>query len=266
MDDSGTHDGSHNCLIAGYWGSVKEWARLENQWKSVLQSEAIEEFKANEFWPRPAGKRIGPYKTWTDARHREFIDRLLRIIESTRVYPFASGFLRSEWDNLDPFLKKVFSGLESDAKDSDIRSAIFPFTWCVGRIGDYCKSDNLMHFVMDNDPRMATLAARVYTTLKQGIIQDKGPLGCALGDLTFADSRTAVPLQAADLLAYEAHRYAKKDQGQAKTQPRDEYRRALAHFRTIDDFHLFDGPRLQNLQRTLANMVETARSNPEKAK
>jgi hypothetical protein len=267
MDDSGTHDGSHNCLIAGYWGSLREWARLEKQWKSVLQSEGIEEFKSNEFWPRfpPEGKRIGPYKTWTDARHRGFIDRLLKIIEDTRVYPFASGFVRTEWDNLDPFLKRVFAGLEDDAKDSDIKSVVFPFTWCVGRIADYCKSDTLMHFVLDDDPRIAKFAAQVYTTLKRETIRDKGVLACVLGDLTFADSRIAVPLQAADLLAYEAHRYAKKAQGDANALMRDEYRRALAHFRTRDDFHLFDGVRLQNLQRTLAKMVEAGRTPTEQA-
>ncbi len=268
MDDSGTHDGSHNCVIAGYWGSVKEWVRLEKQWKSVLQSEAIEEFKGNEFWPRPEGKRVGPYKTWTDARHRDFIDRLLKIIEDTRVYPFAAGFVRTEWDNLDPFLKRVFAGLEYDAKDSDIKSAVFPFTWCVGHIADYCKPDNLMHFVVDDDPRMARFAAQVYATLKRETIRDKGKLGCVLGELTFADSRIAVPLQAADLLAYEAHRYAKKAQGDNTSPMRDEYRRALAHFRTREDFHLFDHPRLQNLQRTLAKMVEAggARTPHEQAK
>jgi hypothetical protein len=262
MDDSGTHDGSHNCVIAGYWGTVKEWSRLEKRWKSVLQSEGIEEFKGNEFWPRPEGNRIGPYKTWTDARHWDFIDRLLEIIEDTRVYPFASGFVRNEWDNLNPFLKRVFAGLKDDAKESDIRSVVFPFTWCVGRIADYCKRDNLIHFVVDDDRRMARFAAQVYTTLKRETIREKGALECVLGDLTFADSRIAVPLQAADLLAYEAHRYAKKAQGDANSPVRDEYRRALAHFRTREDFHLFDGVRLQNLQQTLARMVAAGKGAP----
>jgi hypothetical protein len=91
IDDSGTHDKSPNCVIGGYWGGVKEWSHFGAQWEQVLKSEGIEEFHAKEFWPRIDGKRIGPYKGWSDERHKSFIDRLLTIIEDRNVYPFVSG-------------------------------------------------------------------------------------------------------------------------------------------------------------------------------
>jgi hypothetical protein len=97
MDASGTHDGSHNCVVAGYWGGEKAWSAFEWDWKEVLRSEGIEEFHAKEFWPRIEGERIGIYRGWSDDRHRIFMDRLLTVIETSRVTPFAIGVLGAEW-------------------------------------------------------------------------------------------------------------------------------------------------------------------------
>ncbi len=36
MDDSGFHDGAHNCVVGGYWAFVKTWASFEFAWKQIL--------------------------------------------------------------------------------------------------------------------------------------------------------------------------------------------------------------------------------------
>lgn len=250
MDDSGSHEGAHNCVVAGYWGGVKEWRFFEWQWGEVLRSEGIEEFKANEFWPRPKGVRLGPYKSWTDERHKRFIDRLLTIIESRNITPFASGFVGAEWDKLPVFLQRMFSGAREDTQQ--IKPLIMPLLLCVTTAVKYCKPGKTMHFVMDSDPRIAGRAAQTFAELKRYAIAEDGPIYTSLGGLTFEDSRSAVPLQAADLLAYEAHRYAKRANGDRNFPVRREYQRALAHIKSIDDFHLYDAPRMAKLRRWLA--------------
>ena len=58
MDDSGSHDDSHNCIVAGYWGSVVQWSALEAEWRQVLSVYGQEEFKSNKFWRKSSGKRV----------------------------------------------------------------------------------------------------------------------------------------------------------------------------------------------------------------
>ncbi len=52
IDDSGTHNGSHNAVMAGYWAGVNQWKRFEQVWNSVLRSESVPYFHAKDFWFR----------------------------------------------------------------------------------------------------------------------------------------------------------------------------------------------------------------------
>jgi hypothetical protein len=248
IDDSGSHDGSHNCLVAGYWGGVKEWRYFEWQWKQVLLAEGIEEFKANEFWPRPKGKRIGPYKSWTDERHTKFINNLLTIIEQRSITPFACGFLNEEWNKLPELWQRVFSGAKGEAQ---IKPLAMPLLLSIGTAVYYCKPGKTMHFVVDHDPRVSGRIAQVFTRLKQFLLERDGPLNMKLGELTFADSREATPLQAADLLAYEAHLWAKRAKGNHDFPMRSEYQRAMTNAKSREDFRLFDSARMQHLLRAM---------------
>ncbi|HEV3511963.1 MAG TPA: DUF3800 domain-containing protein [Candidatus Sulfotelmatobacter sp.] len=249
IDDSGTHDRAHNCLVAGYWGGVKEWRYFEWQWKQVLLAEGIEEFKANEFWPRLKEKRIGPYKSWTDERHAKFINNLLTIIEQRNITPFACGFLSEEWNKLPELWQRVFSGAKDEAQ---IKPLAMPLLLSIGNAVHYCKPGKTMHFVVDYDQRISGRMAQVFTRLKQFTRERDGALNMKLGELTFADSREASPLQAADLLAYEAHRWAKAAKGDPDFPMRREYQRAMTHAKSREDFLLFDAKRMQHLLNAMA--------------
>lgn len=252
IDDSGTHDGSHNCVIGGYWGGVKEWSQFESRWKRVLKSEGIEEFKANEFWQRPDGKRIGPYKAWTDERHRAFIDCLLRIIEDQKIYPFVVGVLNSEWGNRSPVFKRVFSAMEGKRglNEDDLKSMFLPVQVAFFKAAQYCKPGKRMSFIFDDDPRTSGHTANIYNNLKKQAVEDNDDYRFILGSLEFEDSKIATPLQAADLLVYEAHRYCKQaiKAGNSNLPMRTEYHRALARAKSKEDFLLYDKPRFERLE------------------
>ncbi|HLW44510.1 MAG TPA: hypothetical protein VKS00_08470, partial [Candidatus Acidoferrales bacterium] len=49
MDESGIHEDSAVCAIAGYVGSAEEWRRFEHKWKQALRAESISEFHMSEF-------------------------------------------------------------------------------------------------------------------------------------------------------------------------------------------------------------------------
>lgn len=253
MDDSGTHDGSSHCLVAGYWGGASEWKRFERAWNKAVAEEGLEEFHAKEFWPRISGKRLGKYFGWNDDRHQSFADRLLAIIGSHKIYPFACGVIASEWEKQPVRLRKVYSGLHHLAakNDSAIKSVFLPFQVCIVRAASYCHPGVPMNFIFDEDPKIAGRASQCFLKLKQEAIEDKDPILRNLGQLVFADSKKSAPLQAADLLAYEMYRYGKKRLHDRNAKMRIEGIRALIHFRSYEDFWLFDDVRFDGLNKML---------------
>lgn len=260
MDASGTHDDSHNCVVAGYWGSENEWRRFERAWSFILLSEGIEEFHANEFWPRIPGKgRIGPYAGWSDERHAGFIDRLLSVIEATKIIPFACGVVVAEWEKLPSERKELYSRNHKKTLQTPL---FLSLQRAVTRTAGYCHTGITMHFTFDEDRAKSELMgaiASTYLDVKNWIAEDVPSLLSKLGDFGFADSKAASPLQAADLIAYEAHRYAKAAKDNERHPVRNEYRRALKRFKSQDDFWMFNAKRFQSLdeflERSAANAV-----------
>lgn len=249
VDDSGTHDGSHNIVLAGYWGRVHQWRKFEKAWKLVIDSEGIEEFHAKEFWPRIPGKgRIGPYQDWSDERHASFIDRLLKVIEVSKIYPFACGVLGVEWDTLSPEEKEVMTVQEKQALQKPMLMAMVRIMF---RVAGYCDQKKVVNFTFDdfNSDSLKTAVMLRFSEAKRLFRSDNDPIIDRIGSLEFEDSKKAYPLQAADLLAYEAHRYAKAAKGNKRHPARTEYRRAVRRFIHRDDFWLFDGVRFDQIRR-----------------
>ena len=249
MDDSGTHDESAHCLVAGYWGGSREWKSFESEWKAVLASGGIREFKGNEFWPRPGGNRIKPYVGWNNQRHAAFIDRLLTVIQKHKIYPFGCGVVVSEFKKQPEHYRRVFAGYDHShrVKEGALKSVYLPFQVAIFQAARYCHRGVRMNFVFDDDPRIVARASACFARLKD---ETREPDVDNLGELTFADSRIAVPIQAADLLAYELYHFGKqRDKGNA--QMRMEAFRALARFRDMQDFWLFDERRFATFARNL---------------
>ncbi len=247
MDDSGTHDGSHNCVVAGYWGGVNEWRRFERAWREVLSREGISEFKANEFWPRIKDERIGPYRGWTDARHRRFIAQLLKVIFQAKIYPFGSGVLAADWQAQPLHIRQVITLANVPTK---AKPMFVSFQRNLYRAASYCLPGVRMNFVFDESSTRHIQAGilRCFNATKRLVIEEKHPLSGQLGSISFEDSASAPPLQAADLLAYEMHRYAKQER-HGVNEMRDVYKIALLHMKSNEDFWLFDQPRLERINR-----------------
>lgn len=253
IDDSGTHAGAPNSLVAGYWGGVNEWEYFEWKWKQVLAEFAIEEFHAKDFWFRfpegssKAGTRIAPYVGWNDEKHHAFVDKLLRVIESSNVIPFAYGISMQAWEGRPEFWKRIFVG-PGFGKGKAHDPLFLSFQVAVTKTALYCKPGKSMHFIYDLDDKNATRFLQWYRQFKLDIPSDDAG---QFGDLNFSDSRQAVPLQAADLLAYEAQRYKAKSSANPDYKARDEFRRAVCKMKTMEDFWLFDEPRLRILEKVL---------------
>jgi len=247
MDDSGSHANSHNCVVAGYFGGVAELGRFERQWQPIIERYGVSEFHAKRFWARDNNaKPVGEYKGWSERKLFGFLDALLKVIESRKIYPFASGVLGEEWKKHSLAQRRVFTGATRQHPSGAPSKPIFMgFVTNVIRIAFYCKPGIRVNFVFDDNPKTEEWAYPCY----DGIKQMGGSLSSRLGELTFASSAKAVPLQAADLLAYQAHKWAKEANGNANHSVNSVYRRALTNIRSMDDFWMYDAQRFSYIER-----------------
>jgi hypothetical protein len=254
MDDSGTHDGSDYCLIAGYWDSINEWGRFERAWNSVLADFGVLEFHGKTFWPRPNGKRLGEFKDWNDEHHHQFIDSLLTVIQTHKIYPFGFGVLTKEWAKVPIHLQRVYSGYHYAAaiNDKRLKAIYLAVSSLFVHLSRYCRRGKSMHFFMDRDRRIASQVLECFSKLQSEARKDDIEQYSQMGSITFADSHESGPLQAADLLAYELQRYYKKWRGgEGDSKMRIEGIRAMTRMKTIQDFMLYDETRMANLNEVL---------------
>lgn len=120
-----------------------------------------------------------------------------------------------------------------------------------------------MHYIFDDDHgKNSAWAAICYGQLKQQFAESHPDIYSSIGQFSLADSVDAPPLQAADLLSYEAKKYAEHflETGR-ENDMRERYIRALTNVRSREDFWLFDRKRLDAFQRGIAGIHPVGRES-----
>jgi hypothetical protein len=261
MDDSGSHDGAPVSVIAGYFGGHRRWIEFDDRWRAVLARYGVSEFHAKPFWSRDKeGTRIsGEYKGWSNDRAESFLDELLRIIESSeRIFPFACAVENKQWEKQTEETKRIFSGASHEHPDGKPSKSMFlAFQRCILSVADYCKPGIRAHYIFDDDHgKNSAWAAICYGQLKQQFQNSDSDTYASIGQFSLADSEDAPPLQASDLLSYEAKKYAQHFLETGRDDMRERYIRALTNIRSKEDFWLFDEKRFDAWQRQMAKVRE----------
>jgi hypothetical protein len=112
-----------------------------------------------------------------------------------------------------------------------------------------------MNFILDSNRNTDEWARLCFSDIVGVLKAVHDPQAENIGEFTTADSERALPLQAADLIAYEAYQYAIWAKGDRTTKVRPAYHMALRNFRSEQDFWLYDEPRFQKI----ALLAETLR-------
>jgi hypothetical protein len=222
LDDSGTHDSSPVCVVAGYFGTDVQWARFDAQWRFVLQSYGIEEFHASRFWAHCSGANISEYKELDEEKSSRLIRSLLEVIAlSRRIYPIGCSVDMNEWTTLTKEERAVLTGAAFDdngkllTNGASNKTFFLPFLTTIASALDHCKWGHLMHFTLDASERYASYARDYYSEVRK--LRQGNYL--KMGELTFSDSKKAAPIQAADLLAYEVNQHHVRILRNGKTSP-----------------------------------------------
>ena len=244
LDDSGSHDQSSVLILAGYFGSETQWSKFDRRWREAIDAEGLQEFHANRFWAYYTGKPIPEYKGWDKPKCNQFISTLIEIIRSHRIFPVSSTVVMQDWRALRKDERAVLTGATYDdcgnltSPGAPNKSYFVSFIWSVSSALRHCNPGHIMHFSFDRNDFISGYAANYFDALKK-LWASTSP---RLGELSFVDSERASPIQAADLLAYETHRYinARMKRNMAPLNFNAVLGQALQNKRDDHDFLLLD--------------------------
>lgn len=193
-DESGTQ-GLDFC-IAGYLAPASEWAKLDEPWKHALEEAGLTEFKM-----RDCEQGQGLFKGRTD--RQELQDHFISLIASVAAIGFVSWIDLNAQAEVAKLMSKRF--LPGFAKPYLLAFSM-ELQFMARHVTEIPRisTDEQITFVFDRQDEFAGRAVQLLNAVKADArFQNRQ----RLGPVAFEDSKLLPPLQAADMLAYEAHRF-----------------------------------------------------------
>lgn len=207
FDASGHHDGSPALAVAGFVGRPDDWGGFEYQWRMALDGWGLEAFHMREF----AHSR-GAFDTdeWRDEAEREKrFGRLLRII---LAYSMGSVGVTVPL----PLYQAVMDPLVGTHAGGAFSLAAFMSISHVAEMVRSLSGQPHVAYVFDNDPGYGQFAKIFHDNMARS----EQRFDLRLLSLSFQRKEEYVPLQAADILAYELHRrHPQEREAVAKGEP-----------------------------------------------
>lgn len=195
FDASGHPDGSPVLFVSGFVSTVEKWLRFETEWADLLQRYGIEgPFHMKEFAPG-----VGQYAKWKDdqPKRRAFLVEAIRILKHRTNKSFSSGVIIQDLAEVNRLYRLP-------------RLNQFPYPLCaihvIWQVLDWIarsirsrrvgQADRIAFVFEDGDKHKGVL------------IDELDKLGVRPLPI-FTSKPEAVPLQAADFVAWEHARLAK---------------------------------------------------------
>jgi hypothetical protein len=194
FDESGLDEKSQTFCIGGYVADSKDWFELTRAWERLLVEAGVSCFHMAEF-----ETRHGEFKGWSDAKRIGFIKDLRALINSTDVWGIGCGVVKADYERL----SAEFITRGKVTPHWYHHPYLLAFQHC---LIETCIQAEDVHtrekiaFVFDRQAEFHARAEKAYDELTSS---GKWPRAFRLGSLRFASKRDAIPLQAADLMAFE---------------------------------------------------------------
>jgi hypothetical protein len=268
FDESGIHQGAEICVVGGFYGTHAAWRRFENQWNKIIDDYpelAGEGFHAKVFFDRASGKRVGPYKTWDDAKATKFLDRLVQTIMRNRIFPIGYAIVVQHFSDLPQKTREWFTGAKFTINGKRIssgspkRSYYVPFQFSVLEAAKASGTKEKIHFFVGLDRSFSEYADGLYKYLLEDSARIPDLYRSVLGSINFPLAKETPGLQAADLLSYRLYRYAQDILAAIEMRKRIPLppllQRILKNKKPHQRFDLLDGPRLRRISKDAQAMA-----------
>jgi hypothetical protein len=222
LDESGIDERDPVCLVCGYVGGYAQFRLLQENWKAVVSCLPGNDFHAKRFFTRDQnGERLDHYRGWSDKKAREFVDRLIEAIHSTKIHPVGAAadvrkFFEYDLDRRVWLTGGVMNSAKWKTSGSPHSPYYVPFQHCVLAAKDLVRGNLKVNIFCDQNHLLFPYAFEITKQLKRLYPDCEKKLGT-----TVPVSRTdVVMVQAADLLTHIHYRH--------KANPTDETEYALS--------------------------------------
>jgi hypothetical protein len=191
IDDSGSGDSKY-FIMAGYVGTVSAWDGFNDQWCAALdEAPKIPYFHAAE------ANSLRPDSVWagiTEAERDAKIDRLIGVIQSFDLKAVYVRLRQSDYN-------EIFKGRVPEKWDSAYYCLFSSFIGLCGFVlGSEFGTDGPIEFVFDDHQKYRKHGQEFYDGFRLMIQEQTAP------NVHFRNDKDLPPLQAADLLAWQARR------------------------------------------------------------
>jgi Protein of unknown function (DUF3800) len=189
-DDSGSGGDSPWYVLAGYVSSVQRWIGFDADWRAVLHSPPpIHFFKSSE-----AESLKGQFLGATPEERNQKIDALIEVIGRYAVRAIQVRMRQRDYNEI---IK-----LNVPEQWDDAYFFLMPgFISAVLAIEKHLGDQQPAEFVLDSSQRLDRQARKLYSQLLT-LPQYAG----RVASVVFSDEKDTLPLQAADLLAWQVRR------------------------------------------------------------
>jgi hypothetical protein len=243
LDESGIHEGATICTVAGYAAPWKKWKTVfVPGWAKVLRKFGLEHcgFHGTNFFPRSGID----YRDWKEEDTVACFNALVNIVNAAELTPIGGSVVTEVFWRLNADERRYITGARYDEQTQKWLTSgapktpyHFPVQQAVVDSAGMASSTNKAHFVHDQHKQYAPLVLERFAQLKENLTERRD----RLGDFVFSPRMEATPLQAADMMAYQATKYAEQrvETGNPRVEPNYYFRRLMErknNLRFLDDY------------------------------
>lgn len=198
VDESGTHDDADVVTVAAYAGRPKAWREWSREWKKAKRP--IKVFHAVD-----AANRLGEFVGWSPEERTALVKKLLPVIMGNKIFGVVIALNKKEFQKA------------TEGKEELLKALGNPYTscfhWLVQSILELSKPSKkeTLKFVHENNSYEKEAKAS-FEFISKNANPNKMPMR-----LLFGGKLEQMPLQTADILAYEAYkRFQEPDKPERK--------------------------------------------------
>jgi hypothetical protein len=196
-DDSGTHQQSRVATVAGYISNVGQWDLFAKEWVAVLNEFNVERMHRADL--ESFGGDFRRSKGWNERRRTAFVKKLHPIMMRRTHVTIASAVIRNEFEDAVPEpIKEIFGGV---------------YGWCMHECivqarkwAEKCQRQHVVgsfEWVLEG----GTIGYGQVMKMFESLRNTRRPLNeWRIKSWSFQGKDT-VPLQAADVIAYETNKH-----------------------------------------------------------
>jgi hypothetical protein len=195
FDDSGTHGNATVLLMGGLVGNESQWTAFELGWKPLLANPTGNRGPIRRFHAYELEHALGDFSGWNRADKDNAFFNFRKVIIDSGLRGYVMAVEIAPWDE---HIKGPIRTVFGDAERFCVIQCIMKTT----ALALALDPNGTLNFVFDNRPESTEANQRVFKiflTFNQSAL-DELP---QLRDMAFSDSTSTLPLQGADLIAYE---------------------------------------------------------------